>query len=102
HERRVAASPDTVKRLAALGHELAIETGAGTAASFTDEAYRAAGARIARDLGEALGAGEIVLKVQRPLPDELKAMTRGAVLIGMLAPLQYGEDVPLYASAGIA
>ncbi len=102
HERRVAASPDTVKRLTALGHELMIETGAGAAAAFTDDAYQAAGARIAGDMTEAMGAGDIVLKVQRPLPDELKAMKRGAVLIGMLAPLQYGDDVPLYASAGIA
>ena len=101
HERRVAASPDTVKRLTALGHELVVESGAGAAAAFTDDAYQAAGARIARDMGEAMGAGDIVLKVQRPLPDELKAMKRGAVLIGMLAPLQYGDDVPLYASAGI-
>jgi NAD(P) transhydrogenase subunit alpha len=102
HERRVAASPDTVKRLAALGHELVIESGAGAAAAFTDEAYQAAGATIARDMAETMGAGDIVLKVQRPLPDELAAMKRGAVLIGMLAPLQYGEDVPGYAAAGIA
>jgi NAD(P) transhydrogenase subunit alpha len=102
HERRVAASPDTVKRLAGQGHELVIESGAGQAASFTDDAYQAAGARIARDMAEAMGAGDIVLKVQRPLPDELQAMRRGAVLVGMLAPLQYGEDVPLYAGAGIA
>ncbi len=101
-ERRVAASPDTVKRLAGQGHELLIESGAGDAASFLDDAYQAAGAHIARDMAEAMGAGDIVLKVQRPLPDELKAMRRGAVLIGMLAPLQYGEDVPLYAGAGIA
>jgi H+-translocating NAD(P) transhydrogenase subunit alpha len=101
HERRVAASPDTVKRLVGQGHELVIESGAGTAATFLDDAYAAAGARIARDAGDALGAAEIVLTVQRPLPDELRAMPRGAVLVGMLAPLQYPEDVPSYAAAGL-
>ncbi len=101
HERRVAASPDTVKRLVGQGHELLIESGAGETASFVDDAYEAAGARITRDTGEALGGGEIVLKVQRPLAEELRAMRRGAVLIGMLGPLQYGEDVPHYAAAGL-
>jgi NAD(P) transhydrogenase subunit alpha len=101
HERRVAASPDTVKRLVGQGHELVIESGAGEAASFIDDAYTAAGARIARDVGDALGAAEIVLTVQRPLPDELRAMRRGAVLVGMLGPLQHGEDVPGYAAAGL-
>src|SRR5665213_186378 len=102
HERRVAASPDTVKRLVGMGAEPVVETGAGAGASFTDEAYQAAGAVIAPDAAEALGAGDIVLKVQRPLPEELHAMKRGAVLVGMLAPLQYGEDIPAYAAAGIA
>ena len=101
HERRVAASPDTVKRLVGQGHELVIETGAGEAASFGDDAYKIAGARIAADAADALGAGEIVLKVQRPLPDELRLMKRGAVLVGMLAPLQYGDEVAQYASAGL-
>ena len=101
HERRVAASPDTVKRLVGQGHELLIESGAGEAASFVDAAYEAAGARITQDPGEALGAGEIVLKVQRPLAEELRAMHRGAVLVGMLAPLQFGDDVPHYAAAGL-
>jgi NAD(P) transhydrogenase subunit alpha len=101
HERRVAASPDTVKRLVGQGHELTVESGAGEAASFVDDAYKAAGARIARDAGDALGAAEIVLTVQRPLPDELRAMPRGAVLVGMLDPLQHAEDVPQYAAAGL-
>jgi len=101
HERRVAASPDTVKRLVGMGHELVIEAGAGAGASFTDDAYVSAGGSIARDAETALGAGDIVLKVQRPLPDELRAIRRGSVLVGMLAPLQQPEDVRLYAGAGI-
>ncbi len=50
--------------------ELVVETGAGAGASFTDEAYQGGRRRIADDMGEAMGAGDIVLKVQRPLPDE--------------------------------
>jgi H+-translocating NAD(P) transhydrogenase subunit alpha len=102
HERRVAASPDTVKRLAGMGLEPVVESGAGESTSFTDDAYKAAGAAIAPSAAEALGAGDIVLKVQRPLPEELRAMKRGAVLVGMLAPLQFGEDIQGYASAGIS
>jgi len=106
-ERRVAASPDTVKRLVGQGHELVVETGAGAGAAYPDAAYTAAGATIAPDAAAALGAGEIVLKVQRPLRagegplDELALMKRGAVLIGMLQPLQRREDVEAYAKAGI-
>jgi len=101
HERRVAASPDTVKRLVGMGLELVVESGAGAGASYTDAAYEAAGASIARDAAAALGAGDIVLKVQRPSAEELRAMRRGAVLVGMLAPLQHPEDVALYAGAGV-
>src|SRR5579864_4848702 len=108
HERRVAATPDTVKRLVSQGFEVVVETGAGEGASFPDEAFRAAGASIAPDAGSALGAGDIVFKVERPLIggegalDEVAAIRRGAVLIGLLQPLQHPADVETYAKAGIA
>ena len=108
HERRVAATPDTVKRLAGQGFEVVVETGAGEGAAFPDDAFRAAGASIAPDAATALGAGDVVFKVQRPLRagegevDELAALRRGAVLIGLLQPLQHSEDVKAYAEAGIA
>jgi NAD(P) transhydrogenase subunit alpha len=107
HERRVAASPDTVKRLVGMGLEVVVESGAGTQCSFTDEAYQASGADIAPDAGAAYGAGDIVLKVQRPLRggegeiDELALMKSGAILIGLLQPLQQPDDVQAYARAGI-
>src|SRR5579871_1358860 len=107
HERRVAATPDIVKRLVGQGFEVTVETGAGEGASFPDDAYRAAGATIAPDPMAALGAGDIVLKVQRPLRagegalDELAALRRGTVLIGLLQPLQYPDDAKAYAEAGI-
>jgi len=106
-ERRVAASPDSVKRMAGMGLEVLVESGAGAGSSFPDQAYEAAGAKIAADAKAALGEGDIVLKVQRPLHsgdgalDELALMKRGAVLIGMLQPLQYRQDVEAYARAGI-
>jgi NAD(P) transhydrogenase subunit alpha len=108
HERRVAATPDTVKRLASQGFEVVVETGAGDGAAFPDEAFRVAGATIVPDATAALGAGDIVFKVQRPLVggegglDELAAIRRGAVLIGLLQPLQHPQDVKAYAEAGVA
>src|ERR1700680_1367813 len=85
HERRVAATPDTVKRLVSQGFEVVVEASAGEGAAFPDETYRAAGASIAPDAASALGAGDLVFKVQRPLRagegglDELAAIKRGAV-----------------------
>jgi H+-translocating NAD(P) transhydrogenase subunit alpha len=106
-ERRVAATPDTAKRLVGMGLEVVVESGAGAGGSFPDSAYEAAGAKIAADAAAALGAGDIVLKVQRPLRqgdgalDEVALMKRGAVLIGMLQPLQQRADVEAYARAGL-
>jgi len=100
-ERRVAASPDTVKRLVGMGHEVVIEAGAGLGASFPDAAYTAAGGRIAADERAALGAADLVLKVQRPEVEEIGTMKKGAVLVGMLAPLQHPAEVKAYASAGL-
>ncbi|HEX9489614.1 MAG TPA: Re/Si-specific NAD(P)(+) transhydrogenase subunit alpha, partial [Stellaceae bacterium] len=106
-ERRVAATPDTAKRLVGMGLDVVVESGAGAGGSFPDSAYEAAGAKIAGDAAAALGAGDIVLKVQRPLRqgegaiDEVALMKRGAVLIGMLQPLQQRADVEAYARAGL-
>lgn len=100
-ERRVAASPDTVKRLVGMGLEVVIEAGAGVAAAFPDALYADAGARVAADEREALSTADIVLKVQRPDPEELRLMKRGSVLVGMLAPLQHPDEVKAYADAGL-
>ncbi len=107
HETRIAGTPDTVKRLVGMGLEVVVEAGAGAAASFPDDAFVAAGATIAPDEAAALGAADIVLKVQRPLlggddrVDEVALMKPGAVLVGMLQPLQNATDVAAYAKAGI-
>ena len=83
-ETRVAATPETVKKFIAAGHQVTIAQGAGLGANFTDEAYTAMGAKIASQ-ADALGA-DLVLKVRIPSDDEAKQMKRGAVLIGMLNP----------------
>ena len=98
-ELRVAASPDTVKRLVGQGLAIVVECGAGAGAAYTDDAYGAAGAQMG-DAATALRA-DIVLKVQRPTADELKGMKSGAVLVAMLAPLQHKDEVQAYAKAGL-
>jgi NAD(P) transhydrogenase subunit alpha len=100
-ERRVAASPDTVKQLKGMGLDVAVEAGAGAGAFFVDGAYEAAGATIAADEAAALDGADIVLKVQRPQPEELLLMKKGAVLVGLLAPLEHKDEVEAYANAGI-
>src|SRR6266550_1064393 len=108
HERRVAASPDTVKHMTGMRLDVLVESGAGAEAYFTDEAYRAAGATIVPDPAAALSEADIVLKVQRPLRggpdggDEVAMMKHGAVLIGLLQPLRYPADTSAYAEAGLA
>ncbi len=107
HERRVAASPDSVKRMAGLGLEVAVESGAGEAAGFTDAAFAAAGAEIVPDAAIALIDADILLKVQRPLlagegeRDELAGLKPGLVLIGLLQPQQYPAAIDAYAAAGL-
>ena len=83
-ETRVAATPETAKKLKAQGHTILVERGAGLAASATDDAYSAAGAEIS-DRAGAFGA-DLVLKVRSPTADELPLMKRGANLVGMLNP----------------
>ncbi len=105
HEKRVAASPDTVKRMIGLGLEIVVEKDAGLAASFTDAAYEAAGATIAKDAAAACDGAGLVLKVQRPQRDakldELAYLKPGTTLVAILSPMQNAEDVDAYAKAGI-
>jgi NAD(P) transhydrogenase subunit alpha len=97
-ESRVAVTPETAKKLKAQGHELHIESGAGVAASVTDEAYIAAGAEIT-DRAGALGA-DLVLKVRAPRANELGLMKPGAALVGMLNPFD-AAGLQALAAAGL-
>jgi NAD(P) transhydrogenase subunit alpha len=106
-ETRVAASPDSVKKLVGMGVDVAVESGAGGGASFLDDAYEKAGAGIVGDVQALLGDADVVFKVRRPLagdeggPDELAAMKKDAVLIGMLQPFGEASHVQAFAAAGV-
>jgi NAD(P) transhydrogenase subunit alpha len=101
HEKRVAASPETVKKMVALGLDVVIETGAGLAASFTDAAYEAAGAVIAKDAAAACAEAGLVLQVQRPQPEGLAHLKPGTALVAILSAMQNPADVEAYAKAGL-
>ena len=104
-ETRVAGSPDLVKKLVGFGFEVIVEKGAGAAAMFTDNAYKEAGATLAKDAESTLSPADIVLKIQRPIiegdENELAPMKKGAMLIGHLGALYHPKDVDAYAKAGI-
>lgn len=87
-ESRVAVTPETVKKLKAQGHTLRVQSGAGVAASVTDEAYVAAGAEIT-DAAGAFGC-DLVLKVRSPQESEMSLLRSGTTLVGMLNPFDAG------------
>jgi len=96
-EPRVAVSPETVKKLAALGVQVKVESGAGARSRFSDEVLRAAGAEIAGSAAEALSGADILLRVRRPSAAEIAALKPGALVIAMLDP--YGDKTALGALA---
>ncbi|MFO7747320.1 MAG: Re/Si-specific NAD(P)(+) transhydrogenase subunit alpha [Orrella sp.] len=97
-ETRVAATPETVKKLAAAGHKVVIEHDAGLAARFTNDAYETAGATLGSS-AEALGA-QLVLKVRAPSESELSNMSSGTVVVGMLDPFN-ADGIQAMATAGL-
>jgi H+-translocating NAD(P) transhydrogenase subunit alpha len=94
-ELRVAATPDTVKRMVALGAEVAVEPGAGVKAGILDADYAAAGAKLAADAAAA--DADVVLKVRRPSAAELTRYKKGALVIAVMDP--YGHEAALKAMA---
>jgi H+-translocating NAD(P) transhydrogenase subunit alpha len=100
-ESRVAATPETVKRLIGLGLTVAIETGAGASTSIPDSEFAAAGAEIAADPATALSGAGVVFAVQAPLPAELALVPRGALLVCTAGAFGDADLVPALAAAGI-
>lgn len=86
-ERRVALTPDVIRRLVKGGVEVRVEAGAGQRASYPDAAYTDAGATMVPDGGAAWSDADIVVTVQRPSGEQLRQMKPGAILVGMLQPL---------------
>ncbi len=87
-EKRVATVPEVVEKLIKLGFGVCVETGAGAAANFGDDAYQLAGARIAASAAELYGLSDMVFKVRAPSPEEVAAMKPGTTLISFVWPAQ--------------
>jgi NAD(P) transhydrogenase subunit alpha len=100
-ETRVAITPETARKLAALGATVRVEAGAGSASGFTDKDYEAAGAALAKTAREALADADVVLKVRRPSSGELALMKKGALVIAIMDPYGHEEALRAMASAGI-
>jgi len=100
-EKRVAATPETVKRLIGLGLTVAIETGAGAQAAFPDQEYAGAGAEILSDDATALADAGIVFAVQMPLPEQIARIPRGALLVCTASVFGDPDAVSNLAEAGI-
>jgi H+-translocating NAD(P) transhydrogenase subunit alpha len=97
-EPRVAATPETIKKIIALAAEVAVEPGAGIKSGFLDADYAAAGATVSAD---ALNAADIVLKVRRPQAAELARYKRGAIVIAIMDPYGHDEALRAMADAGL-
>ena len=100
-ERRVALVPDTVSRLAAATLEVKVESGAGSEAFITDQAYEQAGAKIVKGPAALIGDADAVLKVQAPVEAEIALFKKGTVLISFLQPATQGDIVRALAAQGV-
>ena len=100
-ERRVASTPKVVAQLSKMGFSVAVEAGAGTAASYTDEAYAAAGCEIVSSAKELWSQSDIVLKVQAPEASEVNFLRSGQTLISFLWPAQNPELLKQLTERGV-
>lgn len=99
-EPRVAVSPETVRKLTALGCSVRVEAGAGARSRFADDALAAQGATIAASAAEALSGADILLKVRRPTAEEVKALKPGAIVAAMLGPYDDRPGLDALAATG--
>ena len=97
-EPRVAATPETIKKIIALGADVAVEPGAGVKSGILDADYLAASATVAAD---ALNGADVVLKVRRPQAAELVRYKRGAIVVGIMDPYGHDDALRAMADAGI-
>jgi NAD(P) transhydrogenase subunit alpha len=100
-EPRVAATPETVKKIRALGGEVAVETGAGVKSGIPDGEYAAAGATVAGSAADAVRDADVVLKVRRPTASELSGYKRGALVIAIMDPFGHEAEIGALAQAGV-
>ena len=97
-EPRVAATPETIKKMIGLGAEVAVEPGAGLKSGILDADYAAAGAAVTKD---ALDGADIVLKVRRPQVSELSRFKKGAIVIAIMDPFGQDDALRALADAGV-
>jgi len=90
-EKRVATVPDVVEKLIKLGFSVQVESGAGDAANFSDDAYRAAGAQIVEGAAQLWSSSDIVFKVRGPAPGEIGLIREGSTLVSFIWPAQNPE-----------
>lgn len=100
-ERRVALVPDAAARLRPAGVELLVEAGAGDAAGFLDGAYAEAGFEVVPDAAALCREADVVVRIQKPTPEEVALLRQGQVLIALLQPLVNGELVRQIAERGV-
>jgi NAD(P) transhydrogenase subunit alpha len=99
-EPRVAATPDSVKKIRALGAEVLVEAGAGAGAGLPDAEYEAAGAKIARG-AEVVRDADVILKVRRPTADEAERYKKGALVVAIMDPFGNEPALAALAKAGV-
>jgi NAD(P) transhydrogenase subunit alpha len=99
-ETRVAATPETVKKLAAAGFTVVVQAGAGIAAAYPDADYEAAGATLAKTAKDALKDADVLFKVRAPEAAEIAALKKGAIVAAALNPHQDKETLNALAKAG--
>jgi NAD(P) transhydrogenase subunit alpha len=100
-ETRVAATPESVKKLKSLGLDVVVQVGAGAGARFADADYAAAGATVAPDAASTLKDADIVLKVRGAEPGEISQLKSGAVLVALLSPHSEQAAITALAQAGV-
>jgi H+-translocating NAD(P) transhydrogenase subunit alpha len=101
-EPRVAATPETVRKIRGLGAEVAVESGAGVKSGVPDREYTAAGATVAASAADAVKDADVVLKVRRPGASELSGYKHGALVIAIMDPFGHEAEIATMAQAGVS
>ncbi len=105
-ETRVAATPETVGKMVAMGLDVVVESGAGEASSFSDDAYKKAGASIGKDAKATAAGADVVIKIQRPMiagegQEELSVLSKGQALVSLMGALTEPKFVGAMVAAGV-
>jgi NAD(P) transhydrogenase subunit alpha len=100
-ETRIAATPETVKKLIALGYAVTVEAGAGLSAAIPDADFEAAGASLAKTAAKALADADIVLKVRGPSAAEIAALKSGAIVIALMNAYNDADMLKAMAAKGV-